>query len=66
MATTGALVRWFRDQFGHLEVRVGEWVGVSPYKILDLEAEKVPPGSGGLVILPYFIGGKDSDMGSRG
>ena len=56
MATTGALVRWFRDQFGHLEMNMGRSIGVSPYEILDLEAEKVPPGSCGLVTLPYFMG----------
>ncbi|MEM2122994.1 MAG: FGGY-family carbohydrate kinase [Candidatus Bathyarchaeia archaeon] len=56
MATTGALVRWFRDQFGHIEVHIGKSMCVTPYEILDLEAEKVPPGSDGLVILPYFMG----------
>ncbi len=55
-ATSGGLIRWFRDQFGQVETYLGGQVGVSPYKILDLEAEKVPPGSEGLVVLPYFMG----------
>jgi xylulokinase len=55
-ATSGGMLRWFRDQFGQIEVSLGRQVGLSPYKILDLEAEKVPPGSDGLIVLPYFMG----------
>ncbi len=55
-ATSGGMLRWFRDQFGQVEKYVGEQLGISPYKILDLEAEKVPPGSEGLIVLPYFMG----------
>ena len=50
------MLRWFRDQFGQIEISLGKQVGLSPYKILDLEAEKVPPGSEGLIVLPYFMG----------
>jgi xylulokinase len=49
-------VRWFRDNFGQLEKEVAQKVGVDPYQLLDLEAEKVPPGSEGLLVLPYFMG----------
>jgi len=56
MITTGALVKWFRDQFGQVEKQVGESLDVSPYRILDLQAEKVPAGCDGLVVLPYFMG----------
>ncbi len=45
-ATSGALIRWFRDNFGFDE----------DYKKLDTLAEAVPPGSEGLVALPYFMG----------
>ncbi len=55
-ATSGGILRWFRDQFSRVEVNLGRQVGVSPYKILDLEAEEVPPGSEGLIVLPYFMG----------
>jgi xylulokinase len=55
-ATSGALVRWFRDQLGRGEVlRAGE-EGRDPYSILDEEAAAVPPGCEGLVALPYFMG----------
>ena len=56
MATTGALVRWFRDQFGLLEKGVERLTGLSAYSLLDREAERIPPGSEGLIILPYFMG----------
>jgi len=48
MATSGSLVKWFRDRF-----RRGE-----DYARMDAEAEAVPPGSDGLVVLPYFLGEK--------
>ncbi|MDW8034407.1 MAG: FGGY-family carbohydrate kinase, partial [Nitrososphaerota archaeon] len=56
LLTVGALVRWFRDEFGFVEKEVERLVGVSAYSLLDGEAEKVPPGSDGLVVLPYFMG----------
>ena len=48
MASSGSLIRWFRDQFApNLD-----------YPDLDLEAEAIPAGSDGLIILPYFLGEK--------
>jgi xylulokinase len=43
MTTTGAIVRWFRDNFTDKK-----------YEILDEEASKIPVS--GLIILPYFMG----------
>ncbi|MDW8018241.1 MAG: FGGY family carbohydrate kinase [Thermus sp.] len=48
MATTGSLLKWFQGAF-----RPG--VGFAQ---LDAEAEGIPPGSQGLVVLPYFLGEK--------
>jgi xylulokinase len=45
MATSGALTAWFR-----------ELVGSPPFESLLAEAAAVPPGAGGLVVLPYFAG----------
>jgi len=56
MATTGALVRWFRDEFGFVEREVERLTGLSAYSLLDREAERIPPGSDGLIVLPYFMG----------
>ncbi len=55
-ATSGALARWFRDQLGREEVARAAAEDRDPYAILDEEATKVPPGSEGLVALPYFMG----------
>lgn len=48
MASSGSLIRWFRDQFAP---------GVE-YAELDREAAAIPAGSEGLVLLPYFLGEK--------
>lgn len=55
-ATSGALARWFRDQFGQYEKEVQFKTGVSAYSLLELEAKNIPAGSEGLVALPYFMG----------
>ena len=52
----GGLLRWFRDEFGHVERQEAKKKGVSPYKIMDSEAEAILPGAGGLILIPYFIG----------
>lgn len=45
MSTSGSLVTWMQHLFGDV-----------PLEQLVAEAEQVPPGSEGLVILPYFAG----------
>ncbi|MBN1934340.1 MAG: sugar kinase, partial [Anaerolineae bacterium] len=56
MATTGAITRWFRDHFCRQEMAAEAAGGPSAYAALTAEAQAVPPGSEGLVILPYFSG----------
>jgi len=48
MASSGSLIRWFRDQFAS---------GVG-YAQLDAEAAALPAGADGLILLPYFVGEK--------
>ncbi len=55
-ATSGALARWFRDQFGQYEKEVQDRTGISAYSLLELEAKNIQIGSEGLVVLPYFMG----------
>jgi len=55
MATSGMLLRWFRDNFCKELLNQS---GVDPYRILDQEAESKIAGSEGIVILPYFMGEK--------
>lgn len=45
-AASGSLIKWFRNEFG------------GDFKELDKEAESIPAGSDGIVILPYVLGEK--------
>jgi len=54
--TAGALLKWYRDNFGLLEIEAANKMGVDPYDLLTLEASRVSPGSDGLILLPHFMG----------
>jgi xylulokinase len=55
-STTGALLRWFRDEFALAEREVEQKLGISAYKLLSDQAAGIAPGSNGLITLPYFSG----------
>ncbi len=55
-AEGGALLKWFKEQFGSIEEEVAARIGTSPYKLLDDEASKIAAGSGGLLFLPHMMG----------
>ena len=57
LSASGALTTWLRDLLGGVE-----------YAVLTEEAEDVPPGSNGLLALPYFAGERTpiSDPHARG
>ncbi len=48
------MVTWFKEEFGYQAVAEAQKRGCSPEQILNEEAEKVPPGAGGLVVFPYW------------
>jgi xylulokinase len=50
MATTGSLTRWFRDELA------ADLPSEDAYETLFAEAATGEPGSGGLLMLPYFSG----------
>lgn len=52
----GSSWRWVRDTFGQCEQAVGALTGCSPYDLLTAEAAQAPPGSKGLIFLPYISG----------
>ncbi len=56
LVSCGALIRYFRDHFGQAELEAQRLLGVDAYNVMNLEAEKVPVGSDGLIVLPYFMG----------
>ncbi|TVR04407.1 MAG: sugar kinase [Spirochaetaceae bacterium] len=68
MATTGSLTQWFRTNFAHQEVAAEASGGVSAYQALASAAESIPPGSDGLISLPYFSGERTpiNDPDARG
>ena len=53
-ATAGAAVAWFAEQFCHAEAAAAQ--GRDPLALLDAAAAGVPPGSDGIVFLPYLMG----------
>ena len=56
MSTTGAITRWFRDNFGQPEMNAETAGGENAYAALSALASQIPPGSEGLLVLPYFSG----------
>jgi len=68
MSTSGALIRWFRDEFGQPERDAEARTGASAYALLSQQAAAIPAGSGGLVTLPYFSGERTpiNDTQARG
>ena len=52
----GLSLRWFRDQFGASEAWLARQTGVDPYELIIEQAAKIPPGSQGLLWLPYLMG----------
>ena len=68
MATSGALTRWFRDNFAAAEVAAEERGGANAYAALAEMAATVPAGAEGLVCLPYFSGERTpiNDPAARG
>ena len=52
----GLSLRWFRDNFAPAETWCARQMGVDVYDIIIKEAERIPPGSEGLLWLPYLMG----------
>ena len=52
----GLSLRWVRDNIGLPERALERWTGLDAYELLAKEVESVPPGSEGLIFLPYLQG----------
>jgi len=63
--TTGASLRWFRDNFGYEEIEKSEKTGVDPYVYLDMLAREVELGSNSLFYYPYPMGAKSPKFASN-
>ena len=58
MAASGSVLNWIVAQLGQGEAEAARAAGQSPHAWLDDQAGDLPPGAGGLVLLPYFLGEK--------
>jgi len=58
ISTAGFCVRWFRDELGVIEKERAEETGEDAYRLLDGTADKVPPGSDGLIFMPHMMVGE--------
>ncbi len=54
--TAGIVLKWFRDIFGQSEVQEAELNDLDSYDLMIQQAEKVPAGSDGLLMLPHLMG----------
>jgi len=52
----GLSLRWFRDQLGAAETWYAHQTGADPYDLIIKQAERIRPGSDGLLFLPYLMG----------
>lgn len=58
MATSGSLLKWFVRQFCESDMQQAAISGRNVYALLDEKAMGIPPGSDGVIVLPYFLGEK--------
>ncbi|MBZ0276328.1 MAG: xylulokinase, partial [Anaerolineae bacterium] len=56
MQAAGASYQWTRDQLALFEKEAAKTLGISAYELINLEIEKIAPGSDGLFYLPYLMG----------
>ena len=65
MQAAGASYQWMRDQLGPLETQAAAALGISPYELMNLAAEKSPVGANGLIFLPYLMGERSPRWNTR-
>ena len=52
----GGMIRWFEAQFCEEERQAARKSGKSSYQEMDRQAQKIAPGSEGVIMLPYMAG----------
>ena len=67
-ASSGSIMKWFKDRFCGDWAHEAESKGRSVYDILNEEASKIPPGAEGLIVLDHWQGNRSpyTDPESRG
>lgn len=56
MQSAGGSYQWLRDTFCLPEKEAAERLKLSPYELMNLQAEASKPGANGLLFLPYLLG----------
>ncbi|NJD02916.1 MAG: hypothetical protein FIA99_10070 [Ruminiclostridium sp.] len=66
--TGGMALRWFRDNFCRMETMLSDLLANDSYELLDKEAQHIPAGCEGLLMLPHLSGSMapDANPGARG
>lgn len=67
MSSTGASLKWYRDEFHHSEIKYAEQSGVGAYELMNLEAEQ-SNSLNDIIFLPYMMGERSPiwDTDARG
>ena len=67
-ASSGSIMKWFKDYFCGDWAQEAESKGISVYDILNEQAAVIPPGSEGLIVLDHWQGNRSpyTDPESRG
>jgi xylulokinase len=68
LGSGGFTLQWFRDNFADFEKHFASQYGMEVYELLIAAAAKVPPGSDGLLMLPFLSGANcpEFDTSARG
>lgn len=56
MQAAGGSYQWLRDTLCQLEKDAAGHLGISPYELMNLQAEQSHPGADGLMFFPYLLG----------
>ncbi len=56
MQSAGGSYQWLRDVFCVQEKKAAAGLNLSPYELMNLQAEQSKPGARGLLFLPYLLG----------
>ncbi len=56
MVSSGASLRWYREQFGNAERSDAQQTDDDIYELMTQQAARIPNGSNGLIFLPYMMG----------
>ena len=63
--TAGMVLKWFKDEFCQEEMSQASHDNQDPYDLIIKQAEKILPGSGGLIMLPHLMGTGSPEFNSE-